>query len=231
MEYSNEQLERAVQSLPKEFQEAIASSNISDKVLEIGKRYNLHVDQMGKLKDTAMLATLNLISPTNFSETLSKELFLPITKAQALVGDINKEIFEKIKERIRENTKKEIVEEESKIVEPPIEIVPQPQQNLDEPTNEKLNKEDVLRGIEDEESQQFTRQNFSNKNLGGQATNNNRPNFIAPTGIIIKNIPSVLSEKVSVPPPTIQTQKKPAKETPPSPVTPPKIDPYREPIH
>src|SRR3989338_11074283 len=140
MNYTNEQLEKAVQDLPEEFQEAIASSHITTKVREIGNRYKLNAVQSGKLTDNAMLAALGLIDSINFSETLSKDIAIPVSQAQLIVGDVNK-IFEEIRKSIQERAS--TPENEEEILVEPKEVLPEQE--------EILHRADVLHGIENPE--------------------------------------------------------------------------------
>ncbi|OGZ04323.1 MAG: hypothetical protein A2648_01085 [Candidatus Lloydbacteria bacterium RIFCSPHIGHO2_01_FULL_41_20] len=162
MNYTNEQLEKAVQDLPEEFQEAIASSHITTKVREIGNRYKLNAVQSGKLTDNAMLAALGLIDSINFSETLSKDIAIPVSQAQLIVGDVNK-IFEEIRKSIQERAS--TPENEEEILVEPKEVLPEQE--------EILHRADVLHGIENPEP---ARQNFVHppkfqRNSGGQGQN------------------------------------------------------------
>ena len=142
MEYTNEQLEQAIAGLPEEFQEAIASSHISTKVREIGNRYKLSAVQSGKLADNAMLAALGLINSANFSETLSKDMAVPITQAQLIVTDVNK-IFNEIRKSVQEKTVEPEKDEEAEPLQPTT-------YNL-QPQEEPLKRADVLHGIENPE--------------------------------------------------------------------------------
>jgi len=138
IEYTNEQLEQAIAALPEEFQEAIASSFVSEKALEIGKRHNLHIDQLGKMKDITMLALLNLVDTSKFSETLATELSVSPGEALSLVRDVDAEIFDGLRKLIREKTAGKEEGTDSLIAETEKGITPE----------EPLNREDVLRGIE-----------------------------------------------------------------------------------
>ncbi len=153
MEYTNEQLEHAIAGLPEEFQGAIADSRISNKVQEIGKRYQLSVVQAGKLTDSAMLATLGLIDSANFSEVLSKDLVIELPQAQKIVEDIDKEVFDEIRKSIQEKDREGDSllgtsllgrnGEEKKSVDKPKEVIPEQE--------EILKREDVLSEIENPE--------------------------------------------------------------------------------
>ena len=147
IEYTNEQLEQAIAALPEEFQEAIASSFVSEKALEIGKRHNLHIDQLGKMKDITMLALLNLVDTSRFSETLAEELSVSQEEANSLVRDVDAEIFDGLRKLIREETteKENDTENLLKDEEKPEEETPAGTTPAQE---EVLNREEVLRGIE-----------------------------------------------------------------------------------
>lgn len=138
MDYTNEQIEEALRRLPEEFQEAIATSSISNRAIDIGKRYNLHFDQIEKLKNNVMLLALGFIDSSSFSGVIAKELSLTVPQAQAIVGDINREIFEEIRKIIKEKT---------------TEVAPERENNVEPATKteESLDREELLKAIESPE--------------------------------------------------------------------------------
>ena len=135
MDYTNEQIELALSRLPEEFQEAIATSSISNKVIDIGKRYNLHIDQIGKLKDSVILLALGFLDSNSFSGVIAKELSMALPQAQTIVGDINREIFEEIRKTIKEKTAPEKPGQKEG-------YTPEPQ------AEENLDREELLKAIE-----------------------------------------------------------------------------------
>jgi len=128
MAYTNEQIKQAVATLPPEFQEALAGTFVANKILEIGKRHGLNVEQTGRLHDIALLSLLGLIPGTRVAEVLVQDLALSEIQAETLVEEITTEIFSGIRHTIREQ-----MEIKNKI---PV----QEEENLD--------RDEILRGIE-----------------------------------------------------------------------------------
>src|SRR5258706_14733024 len=93
MRFTGEQMATSIATLPIEFQEAIADSYVSNKVVEIGKKYSLLLDKVGKLQDDTMLAVLGLIPGEKLPENLIKDLEIDDRQAQLIVNDINAELF------------------------------------------------------------------------------------------------------------------------------------------
>lgn len=88
-------------ALPKEIQEVILSSNYEETLLEIGKQYNLNVEQLGILEREATLVMMGLTPTKNFEAELTHELNLDKTKGAQIVKDINEKIFLKIRSLLK----------------------------------------------------------------------------------------------------------------------------------
>lgn len=101
-EYSTEQLQGAFEKLPKELQEAISSTEIHQKILGIGQKHGLHIDQIGQLVDQIGLVMLGLERSSDFVRDASARMSISTKDAQAIANDINADIFSAIKSSMRD---------------------------------------------------------------------------------------------------------------------------------
>ncbi|TSD03181.1 MAG: Uncharacterized protein Athens071416_242 [Parcubacteria group bacterium Athens0714_16] len=93
-------LEKLYEALPKNVQEAISSVAVAEKIQEIAKRNGLHIDEAGIISDEATMVMLGIEHPNDFVDGLKNKLKLPQEKIIALARDVDKEIFEPIKESL-----------------------------------------------------------------------------------------------------------------------------------
>lgn len=88
-------------SLPKNIQDVIMSTNYQDAMIEIGKRYNLNVEQMGTMEMETTMVMMGLTPTQNFESELMRELHVDATKGNQVVTDINTQVFAKIRESLK----------------------------------------------------------------------------------------------------------------------------------
>lgn len=100
-EQNENSLEKLFKELPKNVQDAISSVAVSEKLQEIAKRNGLHIDEAGIVSDEATMVMLGIENPKDFIDGLENKLKLPREKIIALAKDIDKEIFEPIRESLR----------------------------------------------------------------------------------------------------------------------------------
>jgi len=101
-EFSTEQIQSAFEKLPSKLQGIISSPEIHEKIMAIGGRYDLHIDQIGELVDQIGLVMLGLEKSSNFVSDASSRLSISTKDAQAIANEINTEIFSIIKTNMRE---------------------------------------------------------------------------------------------------------------------------------
>ena len=101
-EYSTEQLQEAFERLPQKLQAAVSSPDIHQRIMNIGNRHGLHIDQIGELTDQIGLVMLGLENSSNFVRDTSSRLSIGMKDAQEIANDINKEVFSAIKTNMRE---------------------------------------------------------------------------------------------------------------------------------
>jgi hypothetical protein len=95
------QIETRFRELPADVQRAIQSSNVDQKVQELGKKHTLHLDQIGELGNEIYLVMLGFSDPKNMADELAQRLKLPADKAEALAQDISAALFVPIRESMQ----------------------------------------------------------------------------------------------------------------------------------
>ncbi len=100
-QFTPEQLENQFRRLPESIKEAITSVESARAVKAVSEKYNLHIDDMGKLADETGLVMLGLTRPYMFPVRLSHALGLPPDKANAIARDIDEKIFSQIQEFLK----------------------------------------------------------------------------------------------------------------------------------
>lgn len=88
-------------ALPKMIQEVILSTNYEETLLEIGKKYNLNVEQLGILERETTLVMMGLTPTKDFETELTRELNVDKIKGFQIVKDINEKVFLKIRELLK----------------------------------------------------------------------------------------------------------------------------------
>jgi len=129
---TNKIIEEQLNSLPDALRNTILNSGWEKKVHDLAKKHQLHIDQEGDLVNETFLVLLGLELAKNFQQNLIGNMHVDQTTAEALVNEIGAEIFAQIREHLQNiEAQEEPVEEK-----------------IEEPT-EILNKEDILKEIED----------------------------------------------------------------------------------
>ena len=89
-------LENRLRYLPEITGQAINSIDWSGKLISIGHKYGLHVDEMEEFQGVVLKSMIGLIDPEHFETELINALALsPITTEQ-VIAEINAQIFEPI---------------------------------------------------------------------------------------------------------------------------------------
>ena len=101
MQTNKDPLEKLYEQLPENVQEAISSVAVSEKLQEIAKRNDLHIDEAGIVSDEVTMVMLGIENPKDFVDELQNKLKLPREKVVKLAKDVDKEIFETIRESLR----------------------------------------------------------------------------------------------------------------------------------
>jgi hypothetical protein len=113
LKFTTEQIQSQFGKLPKDLQNAISSTEVHDSIVAIGNKYGLHVDQLGEMVDLVGLIMLGLSPSKDFVKNFSQEAGVKNDIASSIAEDINKEVFDKIRNSMKaiENTKESAEEQ------------------------------------------------------------------------------------------------------------------------
>ncbi len=89
------------QNLPADILQAIESSDVYTKLEKIADRYSLLLDQLGTLNMYTERLMIGKIKTSDFVETIEKDLEIPNSIAAKIASDINHEVFEGLRESLR----------------------------------------------------------------------------------------------------------------------------------
>ncbi len=101
MNETKEILRNQFNKLPKDIQDAILSVDLRSKMELITRKNNLHIDQAGDLENEVVFVMLGLEHPGNLVSNIAKDIEVSEEKAEAIAGDLNREIFLKIRESLK----------------------------------------------------------------------------------------------------------------------------------
>ena len=97
MDYDPKKIEEKIKSLPEDLQEAMFSVDIANKVIDVAEKFDLDIDQAGKLSETTSLVMLGFIPTKKFVSELSRRADIDQTKAGLIAQEVNDKIFNDIR--------------------------------------------------------------------------------------------------------------------------------------
>jgi flagellar hook-length control protein FliK len=100
-ENTTQMIKERFDALPESIQELIISSNYQDIIIEIGKKYQLNVEQLGLLEQETTLVMMGLTPTKDFETELTRELKIDNTKGNQIVTEINEKIFLTIRDLLK----------------------------------------------------------------------------------------------------------------------------------
>ncbi len=100
MIYTKEQKKELFQNLPDDVKEAVSSVETTDIIIELEKKYKLHIDQTGELSNEVLLLTLGVTSPQKFIDNLESRLRISRDVAAQITADVNEKIFRPVRESL-----------------------------------------------------------------------------------------------------------------------------------
>ncbi|OGG47678.1 hypothetical protein A2671_01600 [Candidatus Kaiserbacteria bacterium RIFCSPHIGHO2_01_FULL_49_13] len=101
MKYSPAQLRVQLVKIPQDIRDLIGSDELGQKFDAIGKKHQLHVDQLGILGDEMNITLVGLSPAEKFASVISKELSIPMSKAEEITRDMNEQIFQPIRDSLK----------------------------------------------------------------------------------------------------------------------------------
>lgn len=97
-----EQFREYYKKLPERLKEAYSSVKVANALQEIGKKYKLHVDKLGKLVNETGWVMLGATHPSEYVKNLSKALEVDETRARAIAQDVNEMVFNPIRDDLKQ---------------------------------------------------------------------------------------------------------------------------------
>lgn len=123
-----------LKKLPQQIQDLVTKSGWEREVRRIVDKHNLRIDQGADLETETLLVMLGLSSTEDFLENIKDQAEIPDTLAREIMDDIARNIFEKLR-----NTLRELTDEGVDV------------SNFGQEMDEVPDRDDVLKGIEDPE--------------------------------------------------------------------------------
>lgn len=102
-------LKKQFEKLPVDVQRAIQSSHLHEQIEAIGKKHQLHIDQIGQLEEETVFVMLGFSDPADFVAHLTANLHLDVKKAEEIANDVGQKIMFPIRDSMRK-----FMEEEAK---------------------------------------------------------------------------------------------------------------------
>ncbi len=100
MEITIEEIQKKFEELPEDLRWAIMAANVDDKIIDIGKKNNLTVEQMGQLSLETHMVMFGFVHPDKFEESLKGSMKLAPETIRGLVKDINENILKNIRQNL-----------------------------------------------------------------------------------------------------------------------------------
>ena len=156
MKYTNEQISKIYKSLPLDIREVIASVEYMDSVQAIGKKYKLLIDKVGVLSEETGFVLMGITLSKDFAKNIRERLEVSEDVAINIVKEINEQIFSVVRESLKKIYEERAGEDSSLLEENEKDggsllagsVLGKTEEKAGE---EELNREDILRDIEDGE--------------------------------------------------------------------------------
>lgn len=100
MRYSKETIQAHYARLPERIRDFMETDETIEKILNIGKKYRLHIDQLNGLSQEVGYILHNIEPASNFNRNLIKYLGLSEDLANLITYDLNQEIFSQIRREL-----------------------------------------------------------------------------------------------------------------------------------
>ena len=100
--YTVEKMNETFAKMPEHIRSVMFSEQRIDATKKIQERYQLHIDQLGKLIDEIGYVFVGLEKSTDFTKNIKESLGLEQPTAEQVATDCNNEIFAKIRESLKQ---------------------------------------------------------------------------------------------------------------------------------
>lgn len=99
-QYTADEIQAQFEKLPRQVQEAVASTDVNDKIEAIGKKNGLMIDQIGELIDEVGQVMMGLQKPALFVDDLCERLAISRDVATKISEEVNTDIFALIRHHL-----------------------------------------------------------------------------------------------------------------------------------
>ena len=99
--FTEEQIAQMYDNLPEDLKDAIFGLEMNEIVEKIGRENQLNIEQIGDLANETGMVMLGVTHPNDFIGNLTERLEVDKEKARAIAGEINEQIFKKVRESLR----------------------------------------------------------------------------------------------------------------------------------
>jgi len=140
--FTEEQIEIMYKNLPNDLKTVFFSANKDETIESIGRKHNLTIDKIGELANETGMVMLGVTHPNEFIGNLADRLEVDKEKARAIAGEINEQVFKKVRESLRKIHNMREGREEKEDV----------KHSMSNTTN--INRSDILKEIEKDHSQE-----------------------------------------------------------------------------
>ena len=100
--FTFDEINKAFESLPKNLEKAIFAIDYQQRIQEISKKNVLAIDKIGLIESQVTLILIGLAKPEDFGKDVLEATSLPKETINAVVRDINEQIFKPIRARMME---------------------------------------------------------------------------------------------------------------------------------
>lgn len=104
--YTKEEAQKRYDSLPLEVKALLYSPQMHATIEELGKKHQLHIDQLGLLEVETGAVMLGFTEMQDFQTVLMESLQVDRTKADAVAQDVSERLFTKIRDAMKQSYEK-----------------------------------------------------------------------------------------------------------------------------
>ena len=109
--YTNEQIKQQYEKLPLALKDAMYSADIAEKMVALGRKHGITIEQVGYMAEETGYVVLGLTRPTQFVTALREKLGIDDTLARKIASDINHEVFYPLRETLKSTHQVEVSED------------------------------------------------------------------------------------------------------------------------
>lgn len=137
-------LENRLRYLPEITGRAIHSIDWATRIVNIGHKYGLHVDEMEDFQNVVLKSMIGLVAPQNFESELINALALSPATTEKVISELNVQIFEPIHDFVMNNGKVDGMKSAGLEIEPNINLTPSAAQPTLSTSVERVPEEGLL---------------------------------------------------------------------------------------